>query len=67
MKINIPVSLIVFVALSLFIISIKISKDNNKEESIVCIDQVEYIKIQQLNNSYMVPHFKQDGTLYTCK
>jgi hypothetical protein len=33
---------------------------------IVCIDGVEYIAIPLKSSWAMAPHYKPDGTLYTC-
>ena len=33
---------------------------------IVCIDGVEYIAIPVKDSLAMAPHYKPDGTLYTC-
>lgn len=32
----------------------------------ICIDNVEYLIRRNGNNGYMAPHFKPDGSLYTC-
>ena len=33
----------------------------------LCIDGVEYLHNDGGNTSVMVPHFKPDGSLYTCQ
>lgn len=33
----------------------------------ICIDGVEYIHVSGLYHGYLVPHFKPDGTLFTCQ
>lgn len=32
-----------------------------------CIDEVEYVKVPGTSYGHVVPHFKPDGTLYTCE
>lgn len=32
----------------------------------ICVDNVEYLMRYQGYNGYMAPHFKPDGSLYTC-
>jgi hypothetical protein len=34
----------------------------------VCIDGVEYLRVYELNgtNSYLVPHYRENGSLYKC-
>jgi hypothetical protein len=36
------------------------------QRQIVCIDGVEYIAIPLKSSWAMAPHYKADGTLYTC-
>jgi hypothetical protein len=36
------------------------------QRQIVCIDGVEYIAIPLKESWAMAPHYKPDGTLYTC-
>jgi hypothetical protein len=36
------------------------------QRQIVCIDGVEYIAIPVKDSWAMAPHYKRDGTLYTC-
>ena len=36
------------------------------QRQIVCIDSVEYIAIPVKDSWAMAPHYKPDGTLYTC-
>ena len=33
----------------------------------VCIDGVEYLSRRAGYSGYMAPHFKPDGSLYTCR
>lgn len=35
--------------------------------TILCIDGVEYLHNNAGSGSVMVPHFKPDGSLYTCQ
>ena len=39
------------------------TRDKQIEDEMYCIDGVEYINIWRK----MAPHFKPDGTLYTCE
>ena len=59
-------SLILVVTLSLFIQGCG-DIDVSKNWRTTCVDEVEYITYTSGGGSgYMAPHFKPDGSLYTC-
>ena len=33
---------------------------------VICLDGVEYLTLGQSKDAYLSPHFKRDGSLYTC-
>lgn len=33
---------------------------------VICIDNVEYLIAERGNRVFLLPHFKPDGSLYTC-
>lgn len=57
---------IMFYLIALLTVILLSLRDDTKLK-MECIDSVEYIKISRNSKGYMAPHFKPDGSLYTCK